>query len=152
MKKLISVLILSLGLSQAAVAAVQTPTETKSVEKKQASTLTWIKKHPKTVAVVAATLVGAGFGVWYFQDSAYVKPALNGISSGYTKTKDAVCAFPGQAWTCTKDHPFYVGGGVTAVALVTAVAVDLARGKKSILRKLGKQEEKAAKVEATIAK
>jgi hypothetical protein len=154
MKKLVSMLILSLGLSQVAFSA---KTEVKAEADKTVATtaekktvLGLIKKYPAiTTAIIAATVAAGTTGFVYFCPENSASKYIKGKA---VSVKDAVVAFPGQVWEKTKAHPYIAGVSISAAVVSAIILGDLLRGDKSMLKKaFNKKAKENKEVPATIA-
>jgi hypothetical protein len=151
MKKLIAVLLLSIGLVANVNAA-----ETANEAKQQNKVIKTIKNHPKkTVAMAAVILAGTAAGTIYLtRNTDFVAPRLAKAQelaqTAWNKTKNGAQT----AWNTTKDgaqysvdtvkaHPYISGSTAATIATATALIADYKiRGENSLIGQLLKKIQK----------
>jgi hypothetical protein len=154
MKKLVLMLVLSLGLSQAAFSVATENSEVKVSAAEQKTVLNWIKKHPKSVAALVTTLVATLGTV------GYVVAKCPAQSTYFQFTKDTGeyifvdCPKAGfdKTTAAVKAHPYYAAAGISATVVSAIILGDLLRGEKSYVKKalFGKKAKENAEVSAAL--
>jgi len=155
MKKLIAVLLLSVGL----VANVNA-NETAETPKQQNKIVRTVKNHPKkTVAIAAALIAATAAGSIYLaRNTDFVAPKLakalelteaawNKTKDGFNYSVDSVTNGFNYSVDSVKAHPYISGSSAATAVTVTALLVDYKiRGENSLigqLLKMIKKEETA---------
>lgn len=146
MKKLIAILVLSIGL----VANVNAAENANEV-KQQNKVIKTIKNHPKKTAAIATAIVaGTAAGTIYFtRNTAFVAPKLAQAQelaqTAWNKTKDGAQ----YSVDTIKEHPYISASAAATTATATALIADYKiRGENSLigqlLKKIQKEEEATA--------
>ena len=156
MKKLIAMLVLSLGLANVAVAADAVTQSNADMQKiniekegQIRKVVNWMKQHPKAAAMFLTTMTaGTVGGIWFvgFQDKKAGElcgQAQKKVEGYWVSTKDK----SKQAWAWTTDNKKKVIAGSAGVILTTAALYDYfgREENKSLLKNMFKAIEAAEK-------